>query len=140
MSPDSAAENHGTTPDEVDAYYELLDRQIVDVNGRMLGKVDDLEVQQRDDGRIFVTGILTGPGAHGPRVGGALGSIATASWSRLSGRPADAPRRIDMDRVTELDTVVRLDIDRGSVDIDGFEVWMRERIISALPGARKDQQ
>jgi hypothetical protein len=140
MTDDTSAESRDLAVEGLDAYYELLDRQIVDRDGRMVGKVDDLEVEQRDDGRIAVTGILTGPGALGPRIGGALGSIATASWSRLSGRATDNPKRLDIRHVTELGTVVRLDIDRESTDVDGFEVWMRKRVISALPGARKDPQ
>jgi sporulation protein YlmC with PRC-barrel domain len=138
MSPDPNASSPAGDPDELDAYYELLDRQIVDRDGRMVGKVDDLEVEQRADGTIVVTGLLTGPAALGPRIGGALGSIATASWSRLSGRAPDDPRRVDIGQVTELGTVVRLDIARESTDVDGFETWMRDRIISALPGARQD--
>jgi|tagenome__1003787_1003787.scaffolds.fasta_scaffold20412801_2 sporulation protein YlmC with PRC-barrel domain len=119
----------------MDAQLELLDRQIVDVDGRMVGKVDDVELAQRPDGRLVVTALLTGPGALGPRLGGALGAIVRSSWSRLSGSPSDRPGRIDIALVAEVGTAVRLGVSRREVDVDGFESWVRDHVVSALPGA-----
>jgi hypothetical protein len=124
----------------IDAQLELMDRQIVDHDGRMVAKVDDVELTGRDDGRLVVTGLLTGPGALGPRLGGALGSITTAIWSRLSGRDSTDPRRIDIGMVSDISTVVTLQVGRRTADVDGFEIWMRDRVISALPGARTDPE
>jgi sporulation protein YlmC with PRC-barrel domain len=121
----------------IDAMLNLMDRQIVDREGRMVGKVDDVELEQREDGRLVVSGLLTGPGALGPRLGGALGSITTAAWSRLSCRPERKPRRIDISAVTEYGTAVELSINRRTADVDGFELWVRDRVISALPAAGK---
>lgn len=125
-------------PHGMDAYLELMDRQLVDSEGRMLGKVDDVELEEREDGRLVVSGLLTGPGALGPRLGGALGTMVTSTWSRLSGCPADQPRRVDFSLVSEIGTVVRLAFSRESSDLDGFEKWVRDRVIGAIPGARKD--
>jgi sporulation protein YlmC with PRC-barrel domain len=121
----------------LDAMLDLMDRQIVDHDGRMVGKVDDVELEEREDGRLVVSGLLTGPGALGPRLGGALGSITTAVWSRLSGRSAGSPERIDISAVAGYGTVVELAISRRAAHVDGFEGWMRDRVISALPGAGK---
>jgi len=118
----------------MDAMLDLMDRQIVDHDGGMVGKVDDVELEEREDGRLVVSGLLTGPGALGPRLGGALGSITTAVWSRLSGRPADSPKRIDVSAVAGYGTVVELAISRRAADVDGFEDWVRDRVICALPG------
>jgi hypothetical protein len=124
----------------IDAQLELMDRQIVDPDGRMVAKVDDVELEERDDGRIVVTGLLTGPGALGPRLGGALGAITTAVWSRLSGRDKDRPQRIDICDVSEVSTTIKLAVSRRTVNVDGFEVWMRDRVIAALPGEGKDPE
>lgn len=118
----------------IDGHLELLDRQIIDHDGRMLGKVDDLALEEREDGRIVVTALLTGPGALGPRLGGALATIMTGSWARLSGR--SGPARIDWSQVASVGIVVTLGVDRMTVKVDGFEDWMRDRIIAAIPGAR----
>lgn len=119
----------------IDGHLELLDRQVIDHDGRMLGKVDDVEMEEREDGRIVVTALLTGPGALGPRLGGALATIVTGSWARLSGR--SAPARIDWSQVASVGIVVTLGVDRLTVKVDGFEDWMRDRVIAAIPGARE---
>jgi sporulation protein YlmC with PRC-barrel domain len=122
----------------MDAQLELLDRQIVDDDGRMVSKVDDVELTEREDGRLVVTGLLTGPGVLGPRLGGALGSLTTAVWSRLSGRSPDEPGRVDMGVVSDISTVITLRVSRRTADVDGFETWMRDRVIAAIPGSGTD--
>lgn len=118
----------------IDGYLELLDRQILDNDGRMVGKVDDVELEQRDDGRIYVTALLSGPGALGPRLGGGLGTIVTSSWSRLSGR--SEPARVEWSQVASVETAIRLAVGRTTVALDGFETWMRDRVIAAIPGSK----
>ncbi|HEU4511956.1 MAG TPA: hypothetical protein VFR87_02510 [Nocardioidaceae bacterium] len=118
----------------IDGYLELLDRQILDNDGRMIGKVDDVELEQRDDGRIYVTALLSGPGALGPRLGGGLGTIVTSSWSRLSGR--SEPARVEWSQVASVETAIRLAVGRTTVALDGFETWMRDRVIAAIPGSK----
>lgn len=121
-------------PGAIDAHLELMDRQILDHDGMMIGKVDDVELEERDDGRIYVTGFLCGPGALGPRFGGAMGSIISDTWSRLSGRIE--PARVEWSQVSAVETAIRLAVGRTTVAIDGFEDWMRERVIAAIPGSK----
>lgn len=121
-------------PGTLDAYLDLLDRQILANNGRMIGKVDDVELEMRDDGRLYVTALLSGPGALGPRFGGALGTIMRASWERLSGR--HEPARVDWSQVEAVETAIKLAVDPPEGRLDGFEIWMRDRIIAAIPGSK----
>ncbi|MEU0313160.1 hypothetical protein [Nocardioides sp. NPDC006273] len=120
-------------PQTIDAYLSLMDRQIVANDGRTVAKVDDVELEQREDGRLYVTALLTGPGAFGPRLGGALGNIVRGSWSRLSGRTE--PARIEWSKVAHLTSAVELGVSADEVDVDGFEQWVRDRFITALPGS-----
>ena len=53
----------------VHAGLQLLDRQLVDREGVLCGKVDDVEIEVDDDGRAYVTAILCGPGALLSRTG-----------------------------------------------------------------------
>jgi hypothetical protein len=124
----------------IDAQLELMDRQMVDREGRMVAKVDDVELTEVEDGRLVVTGLLTGPGVLGPRLGGALGSLTTAVWSRLSGRSPDDPGRVDISLVADISTVITLHVSRRTADVDGFEQWMRTRVIAAIPGSGKDPE
>jgi len=56
-------------PDAIDAALNLLDRQIVDKDGRMAGTVDDLGLTEDPKGPPYVTAILAGPGALARQVG-----------------------------------------------------------------------
>lgn len=122
-----------SAPRTIDAYLSLLDRQILTSEGRMVGKVDDLELELRDDGRLYVSALLSGPGALGPRLGGALGTIVRSAWSRLSGRTE--PLRVDWSQVAQLTSAVELGVSSEAVELDGFEHWVRDRLIAALPGS-----
>lgn len=125
---------HDRAPGTIDGYLELLDRQILDHDGRMVGKVDDVELEEREDGRLYVTALLTGPGALGPRLGGAPATFVTSTWARLSGR--DEPARVPWSQVASVGTAIRLAVDRTTVAVDGFETWMRDRVIAAIPGSK----
>jgi len=123
----------------LDAQLNLLDRQVIDSRDRLVAKVDDVELCEAD-GDLVVSGLLTGPGALGPRVGGAPGAILTAAWARLAGRDPGQPARIDQSLVADIDTAIHLRVERERVGVDGFEVWARERLITALPGSGDDPE
>ena len=70
-------------PDEIDAALNLLDRQIVDKDGRMAGTVDDLELTEEPNGAPYVTAILAGPGALSRQLGGRVGRWLESVHERL---------------------------------------------------------
>jgi len=119
----------------MDAALRLLDHQLVDRDGRLCGKVDDLELERRDDGTLVVTAILTGPGALGPRLPGVLGRATVAVWRRLHGDAEPGASRIPFERVAEIDSAVRLTMSRAEVPTHGLERWARENVVEKLPGA-----
>jgi hypothetical protein len=118
-----------------DAALHLLDRQLIDSDGRLVAKVDDLEIQDTDDGRLVVTAILTGPGALGPRLGGHLGAWVVGVWSRLRSDERPTVGRIELSRVAGVDSAVHLDRPRRSFGVDGLEAWVEQNVIRPLPGA-----
>lgn len=122
----------------LDGQVDLLDRQIVSSDGRMVAKVDDIELEERADGSLIVSGLLIGLGALGPRLGGALEHIVTGTWSRLTGRAANDAERIDYTHITGISTVLTIDETRRAIQVDRLERWARTRIIDALPGAGND--
>jgi sporulation protein YlmC with PRC-barrel domain len=112
--------------DRIDGALELLDRQILDVDGRMLGKVDDVELTQTDHG-LTVTAVLTGQIALLHRLGGRLGNELTTKYVQL--RPAERnrsrPWRIVMDDVERLDSALHLSVVRDELlrrDIETFRL------------------
>jgi sporulation protein YlmC with PRC-barrel domain len=98
----------------LDAVLHLLDRQVVDVEGRMVCKVDDVELAEAD-GSIWVTGLLSGAAARMPRYGDRRsGRVLHDFWRRLGAEHADRddPMRIDLALVARLGSGVELDVRR----------------------------
>jgi hypothetical protein len=117
-----------------DAALHLLDRQIVDPDGRLVAKVDDLEVVERDDGRLQIATILIGPGALGPRFGGRFGDWVLAVWARLHPSEHPAPGRIPMADVIRVDSAVHVGRGRDQLIDDRLETWARVHVVERLPG------
>lgn len=123
-----------------DAALHFLDRQIVDPDGRMVAKVDEIELGERDDGRLVVTALLTGPGALGPRFGRRTGGWVVAWWSRLHPSADPAPGRIDMAEVIAVDSAIHVGRRRTALALDGLERWVDDHVISRIPGATHDPE
>lgn len=122
---------------ELSANDLLLDRQIFDVDGETVGKVDDLEFTEAPDGGPPVmTAILCGPSALGRRIGGRLGNWWAAIGQRLRPVRQDYPNRIPIREVESVDRVaVKLSVSRDVLDADRFRDWTRDHIIAHIPGA-----
>jgi sporulation protein YlmC with PRC-barrel domain len=120
----------------VDAGLELLDRQMIDIEGRMAGNVDDLELAFPDGGGPpLVTAILAGPGALARRIGGRIGSTIAAIHERLQERGIEGPARVSFGVVTSIGSDVRLSVSRQDLEIHRFERWARDTIIAKIPGS-----
>lgn len=119
----------------LDAALELLDRQIVDREGDLAGKVDDVEFELLPDGSYVAVAILSGPGALGPRLGGRLGRAVSAMFVRLHPDVEPTPARISFGVVRELGPRIGLTISRHHLDVDGMERWVRDNVIGRIPGA-----
>lgn len=94
----------------MDAALNLLDRQVIDADGLMVCKVDDLELEAVDTADLRVTGLLAGPAALLPRLSGWLGESLLQAWGRLAPEQhqRSTPWRIDVDLVREVDYAVHL--------------------------------
>jgi len=100
----------------IDGALNLLDRQVLDSDGKMLGKVDDVELTAQEDG-LAVTALLTGHAALLHRLGGRLGDELVTKWEQL--REAEPnrsrPWRIEIERVHHLDSAIHLEVLREGV-------------------------
>jgi sporulation protein YlmC with PRC-barrel domain len=99
-----------------DALLHLMDRQLIDADGRFLGKVDDIELTQTDAG-LTITALLTGPAALLGRIGGRLGDELLTKWEQM--RPSEPrrtwPWRVLIDRVDHVDSAVHLNARRDEL-------------------------
>jgi sporulation protein YlmC with PRC-barrel domain len=119
----------------LDLHLHLLDRQVVDADGRLVCKVDDVELDIDAYGRPFVTAILVGPRALGPRLGGRLGRWISAAARRLAEGQSDQPLRIDFAQVTDIGSAITVTRQRDELDIAPLERWIDGHIIGRIPGS-----
>jgi hypothetical protein len=116
---------------------QLLDHQLVDTNGRLCGNVDDLEIEVPDDGSPpYVSAILTGPSALAPRLGGRLGGWVQRLHNRIGADGSDEPPRISWRLVRDYGSHVRLSIDREDLATNASEAWLRDHVVTRIPGGR----
>ena len=104
--------------DAFDAALHLLDRQVVDVEGLLVCKVDDLEVSFYDDGSPpAVTRILAGPAALVPRMSSRTGHWLRRRWISLGTQYAarDVPLAIALDLVAHIGSGVELTVPRDGL-------------------------
>jgi hypothetical protein len=120
----------------LEAGLQLLDRQLIDTDGRLAGKVDDLELELPEGGGPpVVTAILSGPGALSGRVGGRLGAWLEAVANRLREGDARRPARVSFGLVKRIGSAVDLSIAKAELETNRLEAWTRDHLIGRLPGA-----
>jgi hypothetical protein len=119
------------------AVLELLDRQLVDGDGLLAGKVDDVEFVVDDDPDALprVDALLSGLGALASHIGGDVGRWLAAIERRLATLRDRAPSRIDFAQVTSIEAAIGLAADREELDNNRAERWVRDVIVDKIPGA-----
>jgi sporulation protein YlmC with PRC-barrel domain len=119
----------------LEAGLHLLDRQLIDSDGRLAGKVDDLELEVPEGGGPpVVTAILSGPGALSRRIGGRAGAWLEAVANRLRGD--QHPARVPFGVVKRIQSAVDLSVAKAELETNRLEAWTRDHLIGHLPGAR----
>ncbi|GAB3575062.1 hypothetical protein GCM10027445_36900 [Amycolatopsis endophytica] len=121
-------------PDPLRVEFHLLDRQIVDVEGHAVGKVDDVELERNPDGTYRITALLVGQHQLGERIGGLLGRLMSWMARRLNAGET-APLRITYDHVKQVSSQVTLSLSAEVLEVPPLERWLRDKLISRIPGA-----
>ncbi|MDQ1741054.1 MAG: hypothetical protein QOE53_2706 [Pseudonocardiales bacterium] len=125
---------------ELDLQLHLLDRQVQDPDRRMICKVDDLELELDASGRPYVTAILAGPRALGPRLGGRLGRWLAAIAGRLATPEQQQIPRIDFAQVTEIGSAITIARSHDELDIAPLEDWLDRHVIARIPGSQHESE
>ena len=130
--------NEETTGQDLHATLELLDRQVVTLQGRMVGKVDDLEIDVTADPPV-VSAILMGPQARGPRYPGLLGRFVVSVHKRMHEDPDPQPYRIPASHITDVSSAVEVAHEAPEAE-RGMGLWVREQFIARIPGSRHEAE
>jgi len=110
----------------IDAELHLLDRLLVDRDGVPVSVVNDVEIEERDDGPPRVTHLV-------------LGSAIVPRF--LGGHPPlHRLERLPWSKVAELGTALTLAGDRAESDDVWFEDWLRRHVVGRIPGGRHDPE
>lgn len=118
----------------MDLVRDLLDKQVVDRNGRELGRVDTVILELRDDGPPLVAAIEIGPSALGRRVHPFFGRCA-AAIEKVFGADENRPVRVPFSRILEFEDAVKLD--RMASETSALALEQEARTwVAALPGSK----
>lgn len=120
---------------ELDLHLHLLDRQVQDPDGRLVGKIDDLELQLDETGTPYVSAILVGPRALGPRLGGRLGRWVSAIAGRLADPDQRETPRIDFGQVTDIGSAITIARSERELPVAPLERWLEHHVIARIPGS-----
>ena len=124
----------------LDLQLHLLDRQVQGPDQQMICKVDDLELELDASGRPYVTAILAGPRALGPRLGGRLGRWLAATAGRLATPEQQRVPRIDFAQVTEIGSAITIARTREEVAVAPLEDWLDQHVIARIPGSQHESE
>ena len=113
----------------------LLDHQLVDADGTLVGKVDDVEIQVDRDEGAHLGALLSGPGVLASR----LGHTGYGRWRERMEHDIDGPSgrtaRIPVAAVRSFDATIQLNLPATQLAPYGSERWVAEHVIGHIPGS-----
>lgn len=118
----------------MDLVRDLLDKAIVDRNGREMGRVDGVVLDARTGAPPRLAAIVIGPTALGHRLHPRIGRVVSAVERRLGWSRA-RPVRIEADALEVAERRVKARLAIGDTEVDAVEQWLR-RWVAYIPGSR----
>jgi len=120
---------------DVHLVRDLLDKAVVDRNGREMGRVDRVVLDLRDGAPPRVVSIEVGASALGRRLGRRCGRWAAALLHAF-GVDGGQPLRIHVSQILGVTDTVKVDLAFGETSAANVERTLR-RIVAAVPGANR---
>lgn len=118
--------------DDLHLVRDLLDKKVVDRDGREMGRVDGVLVETAASGPPRVTAIALGPSILFRRVRPFLGAWM-AGLERALGVDEGRPLRIPFDAIVEIHDHVRVDLHWRETPAAALDRRLRD-VFGALPG------
>lgn len=118
---------------EIDLVRDVLDKKVVDRNGREMGRADSLVVELREGAPPRVVGLELGPAVLARRIHPTLGRWI-AGLEYALGIAEGRPLRIPFSEILEIDDVVKVDRAVGETAAATFEQRLR-KWVGSIPGS-----
>ena len=112
---------------------DLLDRALVDRNGREMGRVDSIVLELRDGQPPRVAALSVGPSALGHRFGERVGRWIEA-LEHAFGVDEGRPVRFDFSQVLQNEKAIKVDVALSETAAGIVEQKLR-RWVARLPGS-----
>jgi len=118
----------------MDVVHDVLDKQIVDRNGREMGRVDGIVLDVREDAPPRLADVLIGASVLGARVNPVLGRWVHGLEHGL-GIGDQRPIRIAFSHVDTVGEKVTVDLTVGETDVETLEGRIRTWLLN-IPGSK----
>ncbi len=112
----------------------VLDQQVTDRKGELMGKVDGVIVELREAKPPRVAALLIGGGTAAERVHPGW-ARRLLRWRRSWGPQDDQPLEVPWSKVLKIGVDVKVDLEAERTPALAWEHWIRDRIIGRIPGA-----
>lgn len=113
---------------------DVLDKQVVDKNGRNAGRADGIVLELRAGRPPLVTAIEVSPITLLARFSQRLARWY-AQWDARLGPGRGVPFRIAWEKLERTQLSLRFGSDVEETPINALEDWLRERIVERMPGS-----
>ena len=113
---------------------DCLDKQLLDREGRKMGRVDGLVMELDDEAQPRVTFVEVGAVTQAARLHPRLGRWV-AALARKWGRAASDPYRIPWAQVVPTGNDVTVGVNAEETPALAWERWLRAHVIGRIPGA-----
>jgi sporulation protein YlmC with PRC-barrel domain len=113
---------------------DLLDKQLIDRDGKKLGKVDGVVIQISDaTKRPRITHVELGSIVLARRIGSRFGRFWEAIAIGIGGDSAK-PFRISYQKLQLRTIDIQVALARKDTPVDNWQSWLRSHLIARIPG------
>ncbi|HEY3012212.1 MAG TPA: hypothetical protein VGJ36_05665 [Gemmatimonadales bacterium] len=114
--------------------HAVLDQQVRDRKGELMGKVDGIVLELRGSKAPRVARLVIGGGTAARRIHPRFADWLLG-WRRRWGPKDDQPVEIPWSQVLKIGIDVKVDLDAERTSAWAWEAWVRDHIIGRIPGA-----
>ncbi len=114
---------------------DVLDKQLVDRDGRCMGKADGVIIEWGEGQQPRVTQVEVGAITQANRLHKRLGKWVEALIRKLGARRESECYRIPWPKIVITGNDITVGVCAEETPVFDFEHWLRRRVIGRIPGA-----